>query len=150
MSTASTLIAAAGGLLGLLTLVAAAWAVIRSGYTAARADDAEKRIAALRGEIADKDRREEDLLEAIQDLTRRVAEVERENKTLRSLVPTSNQLAEIRASQEMEYQLHLKHFDEATTYIKEWRVNRAWLRDSLDMVIGHLKQILRAVGGGNA
>jgi predicted nucleic acid-binding Zn-ribbon protein len=120
----------------LLTALSSAWALIRSGYTSARADDAEKRINGLRGEITDYERRERDLMAKVTELATRIEALENENKTLRSFVPTQDELEEVK-------RLAMRHYAESTSFFTEWRDTIRWFREQVTTVAQHLENLRR-------
>lgn len=169
MNNVGSILVIIGAVLGLPALVGSIAVWFRVGYLRARAEDAETRVESLRGEIGDRVRREDDLEEQFEDFKRKSAEdldklthqhaadlerlqsrielLERENETIRSLVPSQDEMERVRTLQQETRALQLKHYDEATKFITEQRQNAPKTEAVIAQILHYLRRILATLGG---
>ena len=123
-----------GTIVSIIVAVAAGVAaLIKSSYATARYEDAERRINGMRTDLDLADDREKRMERELAALTGRVRALEDENKTLRSLVPTTDELAEVR-------RVAQAHYDETTKFYREWKETRVWLGQMLETVLAEIKK----------
>ena len=126
-------------IVSVLSMIVAAigitYAVIKASFATARYEDAERRIDGLRGDLNDAEAREKRMQTSIAELSTRVKALEDENTTLRSFVPTQDELEEVK-------RLAQQHYDESTSFYNEFRAGAAVILKQLWEAVDVMKRAI--------